>query len=54
LRRWWLSLTIVSYAAPIVICLVGFPKVAAALYLLLAMRGVLLIERHRRVRPRAV
>jgi uncharacterized membrane protein len=54
LRRWWLSLTIVAYAAAIVVCLVGFPKVAAALYLLLAIRGVLLIERHRRVRSRAV
>jgi hypothetical protein len=54
LGRWWLSLTIVAYAAAIVVCVVGFPKVAAALYLLLAIRGVLLIERHRRVRPRAV
>jgi uncharacterized membrane protein len=46
--RWWFSPTIGLYMAAIVVCLVGFPKVAAAAYLALAIRGVLLIERHRR------
>jgi uncharacterized membrane protein len=46
--RRWLSPTIVLYAGAICGGLIGFPKVAAFVYLALAIHGVLLIESHRR------
>lgn len=47
-HRWWLTPSLVGYLAAICVGLVGFPKVGAVLYLLLAIPGVLLIEVHRR------
>jgi uncharacterized membrane protein len=46
--RWWPSATVVLYALAFGVALVDFPKLAAVLYLLLAIRGVLLLERHPR------
>jgi uncharacterized membrane protein len=47
-HRWWLTPSLVGYLIAIGVGLVGFPKVGAVLYLLLAVPGVLLIEIHRR------
>lgn len=47
-HRWWLTPSLVGYLIAIGVGLVGFPKVGAVLYLLLALPGVLLIEIHRR------
>ncbi len=47
-HRWWLTPSLVGYLIAICVGLVGFPKVGAVLYLLLALPGVLLIEVHRR------
>jgi uncharacterized membrane protein len=47
-HRWWLTPSLIGYTIAICIGLVGFPKVGAVLYLLLALPGVLLIEVHRR------
>jgi uncharacterized membrane protein len=47
---WWLPIGL--YVPAIGVGLAGLPKLAAALYLLLAIRGVLLIDR-RRLRPRS-
>jgi uncharacterized membrane protein len=47
-HRWWLTPSLVGYLIAICVGLVGFPKVGAVLYLLLAIPGVLLIEVHRR------
>ena len=47
-HRWWLTPSLVGYLIAIGVGLVGFPKVGAVLYLLLAIPGVLLIEVHRR------
>jgi uncharacterized membrane protein len=47
-HRWWLTPSLLGYLIAICVGLVGFPKVGAALYLLLAIPGVLLIEVHRR------
>jgi uncharacterized membrane protein len=45
---WWLTPSLLGYVIAICVGLVGFPKVGAVLYLLLAIPGVLLIEVHRR------
>jgi uncharacterized membrane protein len=50
-HRWWLTPSLVGYLIAIGVGLVGFPKVGAVLYLLLAIPGVLLIEVHRRPLP---
>ena len=47
-HRWWLTPSLVGYLIAICVGLVGFPKVGAVLYLLLALPRVLLIEVHRR------
>jgi uncharacterized membrane protein len=47
-HRWWLTPSLLGYLGAICVGLVGFPKVGAVLYLLLAIPGVLLIEVHRR------
>jgi uncharacterized membrane protein len=47
-HRWWLTPSLLGYTIAICVGLVGFPKVGAVLYLLLAIPGVLLIEVHRR------
>ncbi len=47
-HRWWLTPSLGGYLIAICVGLVGFPKVGAVLYLLLALPGVLLIEVHRR------
>lgn len=47
-NRWWLTPSLVGYLLAICVGLVGFPKVGAVLYLLLAIPGVLLIDVHRR------
>jgi uncharacterized membrane protein len=48
-RRSWLSPIIVLYAVAICIALVGFPKLAAALYLVLAIPSVVLGATHGRL-----
>jgi uncharacterized membrane protein len=50
-HRWWLTPSLVGYLIAICVGLVGFPKVGAVMYLLLAIPGVLLIEVHRRPLP---
>ena len=50
-HRWWLTPSLVGYLIAICVGLVGFPKVGALLYLLLAIPGVMLIEVHRRPLP---
>jgi uncharacterized membrane protein len=47
-HRWWLTPSLIGYLIAICVGLVGFPKVGAVLYLLLAIPGVLLIQVHRR------
>jgi uncharacterized membrane protein len=47
-RWWWSSRSILFYVGAIGVGLVGFPKIATALYLALAIRSVTLIESHRR------
>jgi uncharacterized membrane protein len=47
-HRWWLTPSLVGYLVAIGVGLVGFPKVGAVLYLLLAIPGVMLLEVHRR------
>jgi uncharacterized membrane protein len=49
---WWFSLTTVLYVPAIAVGLAGLSKLAAGLYLLLAIRGVLLLDTRRR-RPRS-
>jgi uncharacterized membrane protein len=44
LGRWWLTPTFLLYVAAICIGLLGYPKVAAGMYLVLAIPAVLLIE----------
>lgn len=44
----WISPTVVLYLAAIVVGVVGLPKLAAALYLVLAIPSVLLMGSHRR------
>jgi uncharacterized membrane protein len=53
--RWWLSPIVVLYAVAIGVGLVGFPKAAAAMYLALAIPGVLFLgtHRHRASQPKA-
>jgi uncharacterized membrane protein len=50
-HRWWLTPSLAGYVIAICVGLVGFPKVGLVLYLLIAIPGVLLIERHRRPLP---
>jgi uncharacterized membrane protein len=53
-HRWWLTPSLLGYLIAIGVGLIGFPKIGAALYLLLAIPGVLLIQVHRRpLRPTA-
>jgi uncharacterized membrane protein len=53
-HRWWLTPSLLGYLIAICVGLVGFPKLGAVLYLLLAVPGVLLLEVHRRpLRPAA-
>lgn len=47
-RGWWMTPSLLGYLFAIGVGLVGFPKVGAVLYLLLAIPGVLLVEVHRR------
>ncbi|MBV8219539.1 MAG: DUF1211 domain-containing protein [Solirubrobacterales bacterium] len=47
-HRGWLTPSLLGYFVAICIGLVGFPKIGAVLYLLLAIPGVLLIQVHRR------
>ncbi|MGN6871926.1 MAG: TMEM175 family protein [Solirubrobacteraceae bacterium] len=47
-HRWWLTPSLVGYLIAICVGLVGFPKIGAVLYLLLAIPGLLLIQVHRR------
>ena len=53
-HRWWLTPSLLGYLIAIAVGLVGFPKIGAVLYLVLAIPGVLLIQVHRRpLRPPA-
>jgi uncharacterized membrane protein len=53
-HRWWLTPSLLGYLIAIGVGLVGFPKIGAVLYLLLAIPGVMLIQVHRRpLRPTA-
>ncbi len=46
--RGWISPTIVLYLIAVLIAIADFAKLAAVLYLLLAIGGILILERHRR------
>jgi TMEM175 potassium channel family protein len=59
MSSWWgrssISPTIVLYLVAVLVAIADFPKLAAVLYLMLAIRGILLLEHHRQPeRRRAV